>query len=80
MDLAMKPLPWTWEYVEHGGYDSMTCAVFINAADRSLVAALDLGDYGQSKTWGPQEETDKARAEAERIAELMCRAANGGTL
>jgi hypothetical protein len=60
---------WTYEFVEHGGYDCMTSAWIIRDELGNIVCTLDLADYGQVNC-DYEFRSEEAEANAKEIAGL----------
>jgi hypothetical protein len=46
-------MKWATYYAEKGGYDCMTDAIFIVDENRTVVATVDLSQYGQARCQPP---------------------------
>lgn len=64
--------PWSYEFREGGGYDSMTDGFDILDAELKLVTTIDLFDYGQ-RSFGEEPESKR---QAESTAALIVNAVN----
>jgi hypothetical protein len=68
---AVSPLPWRVDFSDRGGYDCMTGAWVIRAANGLIVAVIDQGSHGQRVG-----DIDFRSPEAEAIARHIVLVAN----